>query len=243
VHTDDIAWGHSRFGWTDLAQYVLETARTGEALSFRPPAWIERGREGAIVVPSSIQVLLLEGVGSSREELAHLLDARLWVQADWTVIERRNAVRVAAGETTSTGVAGLMAEELPFVAARRLSSSAWRSSLALHSTERPRSYKRRWQRSPPMPGVGAATAFTTRGRKRPRLPRLQRSQTIPKVDDAPVWSVLCFNVRPGFRRRGVAVAPLEGVVDYARRSGAPGVEAIRSTPRAAGSTSHSVTSA
>ena len=81
VHTDDIAWWHSRFGWTDLAQYVLETVRTGEALSFRPPAWIERGREGAIVVPSSIQVLLLEGVGSSREELAHLLDARLWVQA------------------------------------------------------------------------------------------------------------------------------------------------------------------
>jgi GNAT superfamily N-acetyltransferase len=65
---------------------------------------------------------------------------------------------------------------------------------------------------------------------RPRLPRLQRSQTIPKVDDAPVWSVLCFNVRPGFRRRGVAVALLEGVVDYARRSGAPGVEAYPIDP-------------
>jgi GNAT superfamily N-acetyltransferase len=65
---------------------------------------------------------------------------------------------------------------------------------------------------------------------RPRLPRLQRSRTIPKVDDAPVWSVLCFNVRPGFRRRGVAVALLEGVVDYARRSGAPGVEAYPIDP-------------
>ena len=35
------------------------------------------------------------------------------------MIERRNAARVAAGETTSTGVAGWMGEELPFVAARR----------------------------------------------------------------------------------------------------------------------------
>jgi GNAT superfamily N-acetyltransferase len=65
---------------------------------------------------------------------------------------------------------------------------------------------------------------------RPRLPRLERSRTIPKVDDAPVWSVLCFNVRVGFRRRGVAAALLDGVVDYARRSGAPGVEAYPIDP-------------
>ena len=44
---------------------------------------------------------------------------------------------------------------------------------------------------------------------RPRLPRLERSKTIPKVDDQPVWSVLCFNVRVGYRRRGVAAALLE----------------------------------
>ena len=65
---------------------------------------------------------------------------------------------------------------------------------------------------------------------RTRLPRLERSKTIPKVDDAPVWSVLCFNVRPGFRRRGVAAALLQGVVEYARRSGAPGVEAYPIDP-------------
>jgi len=60
---------------------------------------------------------------------------------------------------------------------------------------------------------------------RPRLPRLQRSRTIPRIDDAPVWSVLCFNIRVGFRRQGVAAALLDGVIDLARRSGAPGVEA------------------
>jgi GNAT superfamily N-acetyltransferase len=65
---------------------------------------------------------------------------------------------------------------------------------------------------------------------RPALPRLERSRTIPKVDDLPVWSILCFNVRVGYRRRGVATALLAGVVDFARRSGAPGVEAYPIDP-------------
>jgi GNAT superfamily N-acetyltransferase len=65
---------------------------------------------------------------------------------------------------------------------------------------------------------------------RPTLPRLERSRTIPKVDDEPVWSILCFNVRVGFRRRGVAAALLDGVVEFARRSGAPGVEAYPIDP-------------
>jgi hypothetical protein len=98
---------------------MLETVHAGAAVSFRPSAWDERGREGTIVVPHGTQLLLLEGVGSSREELAHLLDARLWVQADRGATEQRDEARVAAGETTRAGVAGWMAEELPFIAARR----------------------------------------------------------------------------------------------------------------------------
>ena len=65
---------------------------------------------------------------------------------------------------------------------------------------------------------------------RPRLPRLERSRTIPKIDDLPVWSIVCFNVRVGYRRRGVAAALLAGVVQLARRSGAPGVEAYPIDP-------------
>lgn len=119
VHTDDIAWFHSRFGWADIAQRLLETARAGEPLSFRPPAWDERHRAGAIVLPSGIQLLLLEGVGSSREELSHLLDGRLWVQADRAVTDQRDEDRVAAGEVTRSAIEGWMAEELRFIAARR----------------------------------------------------------------------------------------------------------------------------
>jgi GNAT superfamily N-acetyltransferase len=65
---------------------------------------------------------------------------------------------------------------------------------------------------------------------RPLLPRLVRSRTIPAIDDAPVWSILCFRVRVGFRRQGVAAALLDAVVAYARRSGAPGVEAYPIDP-------------
>jgi hypothetical protein len=119
VRTDDIAWSYSRFGWADLALRVLELVHAGAAVSFRPPKWDERGRAGAIVVPGGTQILVLEGVGSSREELAHLLDARLWVQADRIATDRRNDSRVAAGGTTRAGVEGWMAEELPFIAARR----------------------------------------------------------------------------------------------------------------------------
>ena len=65
---------------------------------------------------------------------------------------------------------------------------------------------------------------------RPSLPRLEHSRTIPKVDDQAVWSIVCFNIRVGYRRKGIAVALLDGVVDYARRSGAPGVEAYPIDP-------------
>ena len=50
------------------------------------------------------------------------------------------------------------------------------------------------------------------------------STKIPHVDDAPVWSVWCFRVRPGYRRRGVAQALLAGAVRFARDHGAPAIE-------------------
>jgi len=65
---------------------------------------------------------------------------------------------------------------------------------------------------------------------RPNLPRLVRSRTIPAIDDLPVWSILCFNVRVGYRRQGVAAALLDGVIELARHSGAPGVEAYPIDP-------------
>jgi GNAT superfamily N-acetyltransferase len=49
---------------------------------------------------------------------------------------------------------------------------------------------------------------------RSEMGRLMRSRTIPVVDGLPVWSLTCFVVRPGFRRRGVAHALLAGAIAY-----------------------------
>lgn len=66
---------------------------------------------------------------------------------------------------------------------------------------------------------------------RTETPRLMSSRTIPAIDDRPVWSIGCFRIRPGYRRRGIAKALLAGVVDAAREAGAPGVEAYPIDPQ------------
>ncbi len=94
VHTDDIAWHHSFFGWSDLLlEAVLEPARRGQPVSFRPTAWVERNREGAITVPSGCRLVILEGVGAVRKELMHVLDAAIWVQSDLAQARARGLAR------------------------------------------------------------------------------------------------------------------------------------------------------
>ncbi len=65
---------------------------------------------------------------------------------------------------------------------------------------------------------------------RTETPRFIQSRTIPAIDDLPVWSIGCFRIRPGYRRRGIAKALLDGVITDARRLGAPGVEAYPIDP-------------
>lgn len=128
VHTDDVAWWHSPFGWSDLmADGVLEPLRRGEAVAFRPPAWDERRRQGAIEVPAGAPVVIVEGVGAGRRETGHLVDAVVWVQSDRDVRERRDAVRVAAGEIEPDAYERWMREELAFVAEQR----AWERAFAV----------------------------------------------------------------------------------------------------------------
>ena len=60
---------------------------------------------------------------------------------------------------------------------------------------------------------------------RERVERLVRSRTIPAIDEVPVWSIYCFTVRVGYRRRGIARALLDGLIEYGREHGAPALEA------------------
>jgi hypothetical protein len=130
VHTDDIAWEHSRFGWADLlADGILVPVRQGRAVSFRPPRWAEHGREGSIDVPAGCPLLVIEGDGAGRREVGHLIDALIWVQSDQREAGRRALARAVHANAIDSvnmpvdgpppGEAGWMAEEIPFNTAQR----------------------------------------------------------------------------------------------------------------------------
>ncbi|MGI6208906.1 MAG: GNAT family N-acetyltransferase [Anaerolineae bacterium] len=55
---------------------------------------------------------------------------------------------------------------------------------------------------------------------RDAFPRLDRSRILARVDDQPVWSVVCFFVARPYRRRGVTSVLLAAAVDFARAHGA-----------------------
>jgi GNAT superfamily N-acetyltransferase len=60
---------------------------------------------------------------------------------------------------------------------------------------------------------------------RASLPHLDRSWRIKRVDGLPVWSISCFYVRKGYRRRGVTSALIAAAVKAAKAAGAPAIEA------------------
>ena len=116
VHTDDIAWHHAFFDWTGLmVDDVLRPLHRGEAVEFRPQAWIDRGRAGAIRVPADLDVVWVEGTGSIRLELARWTDASIWVQGDLDEQERRLVARDGDSPAQQEHIADWLAEELPLL--------------------------------------------------------------------------------------------------------------------------------
>lgn len=80
----------------------------------------------------------------------------------------------------------------------------------------------------PAPGLvayagGRAVGWVSVG-PREDYERLERSKVLARIDDKPVWSVVCFVVSRSVRGRGVASVLLEAAVDYARDHGATLVE-------------------
>lgn len=119
VHTDDVAWYQSFFGWDQLlVEGVLEPAQAGLAVSFRPPAWDERHRPGAITVPQRTRWLLVEGVGASRRSLAAHVDAAIWVASD-AVVARARGIERDGGPQREWFWDEWAAQEEPFLAAER----------------------------------------------------------------------------------------------------------------------------
>jgi GNAT superfamily N-acetyltransferase len=71
---------------------------------------------------------------------------------------------------------------------------------------------------------GRAVGWVSLG-PRDDFERLERSRARPRLDDVPVWSIVCFVVSRRVRRRGHAARLLGAAVDYARAHGAPALEA------------------
>ncbi|HEY3340491.1 MAG TPA: GNAT family N-acetyltransferase [Anaerolineae bacterium] len=60
---------------------------------------------------------------------------------------------------------------------------------------------------------------------RDALPWLDRTWRLKRVDSAPVWSLSCFYVRKGYRKRGVTSALIAAALEVAKQAGAPALEA------------------
>ena len=81
----------------------------------------------------------------------------------------------------------------------------------------------------PAPGLvavdedGTALGWVSLG-PREDFERLERSRVRPRLDDVPVWAIVCFVVAKRGRHRGVAGLLLEAAIAFARERGAPALE-------------------
>ncbi|MDD5467677.1 MAG: GNAT family N-acetyltransferase [Anaerolineales bacterium] len=60
---------------------------------------------------------------------------------------------------------------------------------------------------------------------------LERSRVLKRVDDQPVWSIVCFFIAPSHRRQGVTLGLLQAAVEYARQQGAAILEGYPVEPK------------
>jgi hypothetical protein len=120
VHTDDIAWNQAFFDWGDLmVENVLRPIHRGEAVEFRPPAWIAHDPPGAIRFPAGADVVWIEGTGTIREEFALWIDASIWMQGDLDEQERRLVARDGSSAAQQQHISEWLAEELPLMLRER----------------------------------------------------------------------------------------------------------------------------
>ncbi len=60
---------------------------------------------------------------------------------------------------------------------------------------------------------------------------LERSPVLKRLDDRPVWSLMCFYVAKGYREKGVGQALIQGAVEYVKSQDGQVVEAYPTQPR------------
>jgi len=68
---------------------------------------------------------------------------------------------------------------------------------------------------------------------REAFPTLERSRILKRMDDKPVWSIVCLFVAKPERNKGVSIKILRAAVDYAKKNGAKIVEGYPVEPKKA----------
>src|SRR5437773_1288091 len=61
---------------------------------------------------------------------------------------------------------------------------------------------------------------------------LERSRVLKRLDDKPVWSIVCLFIAKPYRRKGVSIELLKAAADYVRKRGGKIVEGYPIEPRA-----------
>jgi GNAT superfamily N-acetyltransferase len=60
---------------------------------------------------------------------------------------------------------------------------------------------------------------------------LERSPVLKRLDDLPVWSIVCFYIAKDFRGQGIAEALIGAALDYVKNRGGSIVEAYPTPPK------------
>jgi GNAT superfamily N-acetyltransferase len=68
---------------------------------------------------------------------------------------------------------------------------------------------------------------------RDEFPVLERSRILKRVDEQPVWSVVCFFVARPYRRQGLTARLLTAAIEYAAQEGAKIIEGYPVEPKQA----------
>lgn len=95
------------FDWNRLREQVLVPARGGRSIEFQRYDWVN-ARMGDWFTVDSVNLLIIEGVYSSRPELRDLADLVLWVKTSTSERLRRQVER---GENDSAWIQRWMAAE------------------------------------------------------------------------------------------------------------------------------------
>jgi GNAT superfamily N-acetyltransferase len=66
---------------------------------------------------------------------------------------------------------------------------------------------------------------------REKFSTLERSRILKRIDEKPVWSVVCFFIAKPFRRKAVTIKLLKAAVEYAKKHGAKIVEGYPVEPK------------